>query len=351
MKQSDNAKLTSDVLVASQTMFDESENGIVVGTQLFDQIGHNAIYDALTPMNKIVNRLGIEDSNVTVILNYRTPRIEHWLSIWKANDADSSYTDFMCKTYDNKELRKDRMSQLAASMNALNGAYEFLKRGWNVKLIDLEGVHDTNKDVTHVIGCDILKGQCDGDGYLFRHDKFRTPDEGIPDIGNDVSEEEAVKIEQLFRYRDCGFETLLQPFLDGGQMEVLYKDSIWADCNVDNQDTYHNLAGAEDLVYSALLSQLNCEGMEIGDSIVSMDEALGVGAYAIVKGPDVGGELDSFFNHIVVPLVFMVAIVGAAYVAYKRGYMHRQSFGKGQGGGIAMRQSNLQQTTMSREMT
>lgn len=333
-------------------MFDEAENGIVVGTQYFDQVGHNAVYDAMTPMNKIVDRIGIEDSHVTVILNYRTPRIEHWLSIWKRNNPELTYAEFMCSTWNNKETRKDRMSQLAASMNALNGAYEFLKRGWKVKLIDLEGVHDTNRDVTHVIGCDILKGKCDADGYLFRHDKFRTPDEGIPEIGNEITEQEAIKIEKLFRYRDCGFEELLQTYLDNGQMEVLYKDSIWADCNVDQQDTYKSLASAEDLVYSALLSQLTCDGEAIS-GIVAMDEALGEGDAAIVAGPNAGGELESFFNHIVVPLVFIAAICVAAYFAYKKGYMNRLGIGgrQGQPGvGGAYGQSNLRRTTMSREM-
>jgi len=290
-------------------------------------VGHNARYDAMTPMNKIVETIGMEDDSnnedvdVTVILNYRTPRIEQWLSIWKEDDPVLSYTEFMCKSYhnlDDPDLKKVRISQLSASMNALNAAFVFLKRGWKVKLIDLEGVKEFNKDVTHVIGCDILMGECE-DGFISRHDKYRTPDEDVPDIGNEIDEDEARKMEELFRFRDCGFESLLMPYLENQQLEVMYKKEIWTDCVPERKDIYANLANADEVVYTALLSQLDCAsvGVKVHDGIVTMDEALTTEKANIVHDPN-GGRLERFFNHVVVPIVFIAAFAYAVFWLYKK---------------------------------
>ena len=78
---------------------------------------------------------------------------------------------------------------IGASMNALNAAYEFLRKGWNVKLIDLEGVHKSGRDVTHVIGCEILLGKCEN-GFLYAHSKERTPNEVLPDIIEEIGQDE-----------------------------------------------------------------------------------------------------------------------------------------------------------------
>merc|ERR1719223_202504 len=142
-------------------------------------------------------------------------------------------------------------------MNGLNAAYEYLLRGGNVKLIDLEGVHQTKRDVTHVIGCDILKGLCK-DGFLVKHTKYRTPDEEVPYIGADVEENEARRVEEIFQFRDCGFKDLMKEFLDSSQLEILYEYSIWAQCVPDQSDIYKNLVNGDEIIYTAILSQVDC---------------------------------------------------------------------------------------------
>ncbi|KAL3929236.1 MAG: hypothetical protein SGBAC_012303 [Bacillariaceae sp.] len=352
LEQHNNATLVGDVIASVENMWEDSENGIVVGTEFFDQVGRNARYDAMTPMNKIVDTLEQEDSDVTVILNYRSPRIEQWLSIWKASDPNSTYTEFMCKSYHNPEdpdLKKVRLDQLSASMNGLNAAYEFLRRGWKVKLIDLEGVHETNRDVTHVIGCDILMGQCE-DGFIAKHDKYRTPDEEVPDIGTDVDEDEARKVEELFRFRDCGYEALLRPFVESEQLEVMYKYSIWADCEPGRAEIYKNLANADEVVYTALLSQVDCSsvGIDVHDGIITMDEALTMSGN-VNHAEKKGGMLEGFFNNIVVPLVFIAGIAYVSFYLYKKRQNHSLSK-RAVGGGADLQAaaSSMQQTAMSR---
>eukprot|EP00980_Cylindrotheca_fusiformis_P003972 scaffold874_cov126-Cylindrotheca_fusiformis.AAC.5 len=73
--EANNIRLQTKVLHGVQTSFDQSKNGIILGTPYFDQVGPDATYDGLDAMLKIVNQLEIDDPrDVTVVLNYRTPR-------------------------------------------------------------------------------------------------------------------------------------------------------------------------------------------------------------------------------------------------------------------------------------
>ena len=268
------AEDVDDILWNIKQKFWESKNGVIVGTEMFDQVGSTAQYDGMYAMQRILDDLDVPPSNVTVILNYRTPRLEQWISMWQHNNASQLYRDFMCKSYDDKDLRTERLSMIGASMNALNAAYEFLQKGWKVKFIDLEGVHKFNKDVTHVIGCDILLGHCDN-GFLYKHTQDRTPEEDLPDILEELGQVESNKVEKLFRYRDCGYKKILKPFIESNQFDIMYKDTLWDDCVEDKEVLYEELADMENIVYDALLSQLNCEN--INDArLVSIDEALGI---------------------------------------------------------------------------
>ena len=193
--------------------FEESENGIILGSERFDQVGPVAEYDAMSVLTNVLDYIQVPASNVTVILNYKTPRLEQWISIWQNSQGQGqSYQDFMCQSYLDKALRKERMSMIGASMNAMNAAYEFLRKGWNVRLIDLEGVNSHKRGVTHVIGCDILLGECEH-GNLYAHEAHATATEVVPDIIDELGKTESQKIEKLFRYRDCGYQDILQPYI------------------------------------------------------------------------------------------------------------------------------------------
>lgn len=73
--EANNIRLQTQVLHGVQTSYDDSKNGLILGTPYFDQIGPDATYNGLDAMLKITNQLEIDDPrDVTVVLNYRTPR-------------------------------------------------------------------------------------------------------------------------------------------------------------------------------------------------------------------------------------------------------------------------------------
>jgi hypothetical protein len=159
VQQPDNAELKEEIMVGIQEAFDASETGIIMGTEEFDQVGHYATYGAVDSMTEILQRLGVAKEEVTVILNYRTPRLDQWISVWK-HDENPSYRSFMCDSQDDDDLRNERIQSLATQMDPLFAARTFLKEGWTVKLIDMGGVIKANLDIINVIACDILEGKC-----------------------------------------------------------------------------------------------------------------------------------------------------------------------------------------------
>jgi hypothetical protein len=121
-------------------------------------------------------------------------------------------------------------------------------------------------------------------------------------------------------------------------------------------EIYKNLANADETVYTALLSQVDCSsvGIDVHDGIITMDEALSDSMTGNINHNErKGGFLEGLFNNIVVPLVFMAAIAYAALYLYKKRQnqaLSRRAVG-GRRSDLQAAASSMQQTAMSREMT
>jgi hypothetical protein len=71
-------------------------------------------------------------------------------------------------------------------------------------------------------------------------------------------------LEQLFRERDCYYESILRK--DGGFV-VLHEDTIWQGCLPENQDLYEQLADTSNL-FKAIQSQKGCSKVKMDDYLV-----------------------------------------------------------------------------------
>ena len=250
-----------------------SKHGMIIGSEFFDQIGPYAKYDAIGAMDALVETLSVPPKNVLVILNYRRTRIDQWISMWQKAKI-KSYRNFMCDSQYDVDALEERMDMIGSQMNPLNAAYEYLEGGWNVKLIDIEGVHQSNRDVSHVIVCDILLGNCNADGLLVGHEKSRTiSEQDLPTLSEELSVTESNKITSLFQYRECDFQKDLHPFMEEGKFEVLFNDDFWRACDPSMSHLYRQIGDDEVRMYEALLSQLECSQ----HAIFTMDQALGLG--------------------------------------------------------------------------
>lgn len=290
----------SEALSKIQAKFDESDNGVFLGTEEFDQHGKDAEYNAMPVMAAIVDQLGVAKRNIKVVINYRAPRLDQWLSIWKhAEDKyeDASYEVFMCDAHNKVEDKRVRYSMVGAEMNPLGAALTFLKRGWNVVLMDMGGVEKKGKHIVHTIGCDVLLATCN-DGIMGTLHDYMPEANSAEKEFNELSDAESAKVEKLFRYRDCAYQPLISKYERTGQFQAMYQDSLWKECYADD-NYYKKFIDNTPMMFNALLGQLQCDDnphtLVLG---ADMDAAL-------AGGGRFGGGL---FNIIVFPTILVVAI-------------------------------------------
>mmetsp|Transcript_35160 Transcript_35160/g.85158 ORF Transcript_35160/g.85158 Transcript_35160/m.85158 type:complete len:538 (+) Transcript_35160:274-1887(+) len=280
---------------------EEAENGVIVGTEEFDQVGPDATYKALPAIKKVIRHLDLNNEDVTIVLNYRSPRLDQWVSIWKHEEGDfmdSTYEDFLCMSHNDPAERRRRYDMLGAQMNPLGAAQVFLEEGWKVKLIDMGGVEAQDKDISHVIGCRVLLGGC-LDGFLGSLGDELPRENAVEKPFDELNDEESGKMEQLFENRDCGYQHSLQKWIESGQMEIEYQDSLWKTCDSKRKSYYSSLVGATDVLFNAFLSQLECKDNphDLRDGI-TMDQALG-------NNNTLGHMINGFVEAVLIPLVFL----------------------------------------------
>jgi hypothetical protein len=246
--------------------------GVIIGSELFDQIGEQAPYDAMKALRKVVAYLNVKPNDVTVALNYRTPRVEHWASMWSHASKNVNYTkeyeDWMC----DEELVPKHVEILATQMNPLNAAEAFVKEGWNVRLIDMEGVESSGRDVSHVVACDVVAARC-ADGAVLNHLNDNPHKNAVDAEFSALNEEQRNDTEQLFRSLDCAYEDFLRTNVKFG---IIYNETVWQDCDPELADVYKRLKDEPSTMYKALLSQVQCPAQRpIGaKNMVDMNEAL-----------------------------------------------------------------------------
>lgn len=256
---------------------EEGSNGVIVGSANFDQLGPAASHDALSAMKKIIDFLGVQASDVTVLLTYRTPRFDQWVSMWKHADedyAESTYEDWLCDTHDKEHERNKRLDMLGARSNPLGAANVFLNQGWDVKMLETAGMDAAEINIVQVVVCQILQGNC-VDNRIFKHEyvanHVNTGDKEFTEL-NDTDVELS---EDLFRFRDCAYQGKLQSHLSDGKMDLLYNHSMFATCDGRKDFYYQRLAENPEIMYSALLSQLKCPNHDVQWTGKTIGQALG----------------------------------------------------------------------------
>lgn len=180
---------------------------VFLGSDELDRIGVNPYTgrNALHAAHRLANRLGVEPQSVEVVMNYRTPRIDQWISIWKhlTKESEERYRPFLCTTH--HIHAKKVWEMLDTAMNPLKVAHSYREDKFRVTLVDMAKVVANERDVVHVIGCDVLGLPCGGqhpgwiDG-LFDHTFFKGhEDREYPNFGEEMERD----METLFRNRDC----------------------------------------------------------------------------------------------------------------------------------------------------
>lgn len=97
---------------------DRASKGFIIGGPEFDRVGDTAWsnWDAIDMVTRVADTLEINQEDVTIVLLYKLPRIEQWLSIiseeaaeWEQNsqkEYDDHYEAFICDPDTESERRE-----------------------------------------------------------------------------------------------------------------------------------------------------------------------------------------------------------------------------------------------------
>lgn len=296
----DNEALRKEIIDAIVGDYNQQYvQAVIFGGEEFDQVGDIVGHDnnnaAIRAIKDVQAATGAPDECVTIVINYRVPRFEHWVSLYSSKtllesgedygvnvDADAAgvqnpdnkpdapnqfqpYTEHMCL----ESSSYDRMYELLTSMNPMYLAEIYLNRnngndgnGWKVTMVDMGGVNKVNGDITHTIGCEILGGKCTADNrWVKGHLQEKFFNAVLERDYNSLPEMEIDNSEKLFRYRDCAYKYDLE---SNERFSIIKQDSIWSDCSFDDpgvKKIYQSLRTPVEgtwLVYDALLSQVDC---------------------------------------------------------------------------------------------
>jgi hypothetical protein len=259
VRRPDNATAQEILINGIEKAWSEAKHGIIVGTAEFDRIGdtRSTHWDGLKAMKRVVAKLGISSEEVTVVLNYRTPRFEQWASLWKHAGNDADYQKYLCDA----QSSKSRFENLETAMNPLKLAQIYREQGWKVAVIDMGGVQALEMDVAHAISCKVLEHTDCQDGWISEFNTTYHLNDADDKQMNGWQDAEKQELEQLFRERDCHYELKLRR--DEG-FQVVYDDTIWQGCmyGPKKKKLYEQLSDTQ-FLFNAIKTQMGCAEDEV----------------------------------------------------------------------------------------
>ena len=228
-----------------EKIWNSSDTHLILGTEELDRFGTTpwSGRDGLKAIRGVYNLT--RPSHMEVVVNYRRPRRDQWISIWKQLTRSNPipYAQFLCDPSEYLRI----WEYLDSVANPLGLARALLEDGWNVDLMDMQGISAHELDVAHVIACEVLQIACDND-WVRGMEKpiLQNQKSGNPEL----SEAQQDDIERILSQRDCGYRDFL---LNHPQFQVYHQESMWDDCD-HSQNIFVNTTILLDL----LQNQMGC---------------------------------------------------------------------------------------------
>ena len=252
--------MTQTIIIdAIKSAWEESEKGVIIGSLDFDKVGSNphSGYEAVKALGNVVDEVGISAQDVTVIVSYRSPRTDHWGSVWWNHFEAETYQDFVCSD----EQSDKRWEWLDTTMNPFMVAKAYHDQEFNVGVLDQDSILKAGKNVTHAIACYAMGDENCEDGWIAGIDR-EVPDP-LEVFELDLSEDDLSNLEKMFLFRDCYY---VSQFEDSSRFEMVSKDSgfgmIQSECNDALSASYEKLAKTN-FLFNAIQSQEGCATKDV----------------------------------------------------------------------------------------
>jgi hypothetical protein len=246
----ENEELRQSIYARLHRLWTNHTSNIIFGSEEFDRFGD-------TPWSHRNGMLAIRDilgftkpDDFSIVVNYRTPRQEQWVSIWKqlTRTHPIPYREYLCK----EDTRT--WEYLDSVANPLGLVQAFRSNNWKVTLIDMGGVEEHGLDVAHVVACEVLNVPCvggwlEGPEQILQNNKTGDPE---------MSEQQLEEMEWILRQRDCAYKEKMER---DSSINILHRHSLWKDCSSPNAD-FSNTT----FLLNLLRAQMNCGKGEVNVS-------------------------------------------------------------------------------------
>jgi len=204
--------------------------------------------------------LRLED--IEIQINYRTPRIDHLVSIWHQLGRKKNLKKFV------KSLGSTRRGKETAfyQLNSLALALQFVRKGIKTTIIDMKGVKEKESKnsaqnssqnnleegiggLQGVVACDILKmGDnreatdvfCDDEGILHLSNynvPVETKNKKKDKSKRRLTDKQMEDINRVYEEYDCGVLKHLKKYQEKGLLRILYpSEHLFETCNSSSPD-------------------------------------------------------------------------------------------------------------------
>lgn len=243
--------------------------------------------NGIQAIQQVIDRM--PPSQLDLVVNYRQPRQDQWISIWKQlyrkqdSSTESSYSNFMCdpmealRIWEYLDCVANPLGLVQAVLSEITPPTKNTTTTTTtmtrivVHLMDMQGIESMDRDVGHVIACDVLKVPCTDNHWLPQIEHPIVKNRRSRPSG--LTEAQLQDMEWVLQQRDCSYRQELDHAVKNGKLQLHYGDHLWDSCPEDDESLsqvtlshYQNTTWLMDL----LQSQVGC-----GSSSMSFESTIG----------------------------------------------------------------------------
>lgn len=242
--------------------------------------------------------LQLED--IEIHINYRTPRIDHVVSIWHQLGRGVNLKKFVMQMGAKRKERKNQRSFY--QLNSLALALQFVRKGIKTTIVDMKGVFEMDSknstlasarsDIGNnatgtvvgglqgVVACDILRMGIDNDDpgiFCDDQSKLHLSNYEVPVESKNKKKDKSQRrltdkqmedINRVFEEYDCGVWQHLKKYQEQGLLRILYpSDHLFERCKPDN--------GSPDIsFYDSLLKTVEIASQSYGNETITDEDVV-----------------------------------------------------------------------------
>jgi len=150
-----------------------------------------------------------------------------------------------------------RFEYIDTTMNPLKLAAAYRQHGWNVVIVDEEGVRRSGLDLAHSIACDVLGVSCENGWIVGLEKEFSRLPHAYEFNGLDEGDKR--DLEELFFLRDCCYETDFELEKGTHGFRIVNQHAVWKDCRNKCDLVMREQITDTNFFLNILQSQKDCE--------------------------------------------------------------------------------------------